>query len=433
MLFRLPHLHGMSPLHVDVVYRYDRIVAARGLCRRDRAEVARVCSGSPVERCMRNYHHSQSNCSLRQRNASRRVGLSRFSAALLVGLIVLLSSRWSSAQQPLWTDPATTTPLSVTLSQFNTELQRLAAAVLPAVVSLKVHTKQDAADLPKDHPAVPGSKPQTVTGSGFIIRPDGLVVTNDHVVEGGSRIDVQLYGGETMQADVIGHDPIGDLALLKIQTDRPLPVVPLGRSSELRVGEFVAAFGSPFGFEHTMTFGVISAIKRRFMRSGIVGGYIQTDASINTGNSGGPLVNMQGAVVGLNTATVGRGELGFAIPIDAIKLILPQLHQSGDVRRGWLGVQIRPLNGSKAREAGLGLNRGVYVLDVLNDQPAHQAGIIAGDVIIQFNGAAINTPLDLQSAVAGTPVGTTVKVQLVRKKAPQMLQLTVGEMPTDSQ
>ncbi|ETW96678.1 MAG: hypothetical protein ETSY1_25710 [Candidatus Entotheonella factor] len=280
---------------------------------------------------------------------------------------------------------------------------------------------------------MPGSQPQTATGSGFIIRSDGLVVTNDHVVEDGIRIDVQLYGGQTLEAKVVGRDPVGDLALLKLQTNQRLPVVPLGRSSALQVGEFVAAFGSPFGFEHIMTFGVVSAIKRRFMRSGIVGGYIQTDASINTGNSGGPLVNMHGAVVGLNTATVGRGELGFAIPIDAVKAVLPQLHQSGDVRRGWLGVQIRPLDGDNARDAGLGRNGGVYVLDVLNDQPAHRAGIIAGDVITQFNGSAIQTPLDLQSAVASTPVGTIVKIQLMRKKAQQVVQLTVGEMPAESQ
>ncbi len=302
---------------------------------------------------------------------------------------------------------------------------------VPAVVSLKVHLIRAA--LPDDHPNVPGSQPQTATGSGFIIRSDGLVVTNDHVVEDGIRIDVQLYGGQTLEAKVVGRDPVGDLALLKLQTNQRLPVVPLGRSSALQVGEFVAAFGSPFGFEHIMTVGVVSAIKRRSMLSGFVGGYIQTDASINTGNSGGPLVNMHGAVVGLNTATVGRGELGFAIPIDAVKAVLPQLHQSGDVRRGWLGVQIRPLDGDNARDAGLGRNGGVYVLDVLNDQPAHRAGIIAGDVITQFNGSAIQTPLDLQSAVASTPVGTIVKIQLMRKKAQQVVQLTVGEMPAESQ
>ncbi len=156
---------------------------------------------------------------------------------VLFSLIILLSSRWSTAQQPLWTEPAKTAPVSATLSQFNSELKRLAATVLPAVVSLKVHAKREAADLPNDHPAVPGSDSQTVTGSGFIIRSDGLMVTNDHVVEDGLRIDVQLYGGEVMKAEVIGRDPIGDLALLKIQTDRALPVAPLGRSFR---GVFVA-------------------------------------------------------------------------------------------------------------------------------------------------------------------------------------------------
>jgi len=352
---------------------------------------------------------------------------------LLAGLLILMNSRWSTAEQPLWTSSSRAALASSPLLQFNRELQQLAASVLPAVVSLKVYTKREAGAPPENHPNVPDSPLQIATGSGFIIRADGLVVTNDHVVEDVIRIEVQLYGDKILEAKVIGRDPIGDLALLKIQGNQSLPVVPLGRSSELQVGQLVAAFGSPFGFEHTMTFGVVSAIKRRFMRSGIVGGYIQTDASINTGNSGGPLVDMQGAVVGLNTATVGRGELGFAIPIDAIKAVLPQLYQSGDVHRGWLGVQIRPLDGENTYETGAGQNRGVYVLDVLNDQPAHRAGILAGDVITQFNGAVIQTPLDLQSAVAGTPVGTTVQVQLLRKKARQIVKLTVGEMPAESQ
>ncbi len=370
-----------------------------------------------VERRMWKSHVFQSNSA--SLSFWRQAGLGRFAVLFTAVFTILLSSPWSAAQPSLWTEVTRAAPVSPTLVQFNRELQQLAASVLPAVVSLKVHTKREASDLPDDHPNVPGAQSQTATGSGFIIRADGLVVTNDHVVEDGIRIEVQLYGGETLEAEVVGRDPVGDLALLKINTQKSLPVVPLGRSSALQVGEFVAAFGSPFGFEHTMTFGVVSAIKRRFMRSGIVGGYIQTDASINTGNSGGPLVNMHGAVVGLNTATVRRGELGFSIPIDAIKSVLPQLYQSGDVRRGWLGVQIRSLDSDNARAAGLGRNRGVYVLDVLNDQPAHRAGIIAGDVITQFNGAAIHTPLDLQSAVAGTPVGATVQIQLLRKKAQQ--------------
>jgi S1-C subfamily serine protease len=368
------------------------------------------------------------------RAPSRQPGFGRIAMMLLAGLLLLMNSRWSTAQEPLWTPSSKAPRTSSLLLQFNRELQQLAASVLPAVVSLKVHAKREAGTTPPEHqPQIPESPFQIATGSGFIIRADGVVVTNNHVVEDVVRIEVQLYEGDILEAKVIGRDPVGDLALLKIQTNTPLPVVSLGRSSELQVGELVAAFGSPFGFEHTMTFGVVSAIKRRFMRSGLVGGYIQTDASINTGNSGGPLVNMHGAVVGLNTATVGRGELGFAIPIDAIKAVLPQLYQSGGVHRGWLGVQIRPLDGANANDTGLGRNHGVYVLDVLNDQPAHRAGILAGDVITQFNGTVINTPLDLQSAVAGTPVGATVQVQVMRKKARQMVQLTVGEMPAESQ
>ena len=354
----------------------------------------------------------------------------RASILLLAVLLILMSSRWSAAQQSLWTPASRMAPAAPGLAQFNQELQQLAASVLPAVVSLRVHTKEDAAALPDRHRNRPGPHGQIATGSGFIIRPDGLVVTNDHVVEGGIRIEAQLYRGETVEADVIGRDPVGDIALLQLRSKRALPVAPLGDSSALRVGQFVAAFGSPFGFEHTMTFGVVSAMKRRFMSSGVVGGYIQTDASINTGNSGGPLVDMRGAVVGLNTATVGRGELGFAIPVDAIKAILPQLHRAGNVRRGWLGVQIRPIDIDNAHHTGLRRDSGVYVLDVLNDQPAHRAGILAGDVITRFNGAAIHTPLDLQSAVANTPVGATVKVQLLRDKARQILKLTVGQMPS---
>ena len=352
---------------------------------------------------------------------------------LVIGLIlfVLLSRvQPSLAQGKLWTEKPVSTQPSVTLQQLNQSLQGLAATLLPAVVSLKVHTKTEDAALPENHPQLPGSPNQLATGSGVIIRSDGLILTNDHVVEDSVRIDVRLYDGALTQAAVIGHDAVGDLALLRIDVDYPLPVAPMGRSSELQVGEFVVAFGSPFGFEHTMTFGVVSGIKRRFMHSGVMGGYIQTDASINTGNSGGPLVNMRGEVVGINTATIGRGELGFAIPSDAIKSILPQLYTGGNIRRGWLGVQIRPLDEPRIQTLGRPLQRGVYVHDVLPNHPAQRAGVIAGDVITRFNGSRINTPLDLQSAVATTPVGKTVQIEVLREKAFYTMELTVGEMPT---
>ena len=283
--------------------------------------------------------------------------------------------------------------------------------------------------MPKNHPPVPEDTPPFAMGSGFIIRADGFILTNYHVIENSTRIDVHFHNGERATATVVGQDPIGDLALLHIATDQPLPVLPLGSSAQLQVGEFVVAAGSQFGFEHTITFGIISAKKRHFLRSGVFGGFLQTDAAINTGNSGGPLLNMRGEVVGLNTATVGRGELGFAIPIDAVKAVLPQLYSAQKVTRGWLGVQIRPLDRTQAKTLGLDPPHGVYVHDVLNDQPAQQAGILVGDIILSFDGQTVATPFELQSLVASTPVGKTVPVQLLRKHVQQSVDLTVGTMP----
>jgi serine protease Do len=351
--------------------------------------------------------------------------------ALFFGLCILslICSPAVRATSPFWTerDPATR-PLPA-LQQLNQALIDLTQQVVAAVVSLRVTTTEHEAALPKDHPPIPDDLPSFGTGSGFIIRADGLVLTNHHVIENGSSIEAHLYNGESTMAKVLGVDPVGDLALLQLATDHPLPVVPLGSSSALKVGELVVAIGSPFGFEHTITFGIVSAKKRRLMHSGVVGGYIQTDASINTGNSGGPLVNMHGEVVGVNTATVGRGELGFAIPIDAVKAILPQLFSGGTPSRGWLGVQIRPLDLPKAQALGLDPPRGVYVHDVLNDQPAQLAGIMAGDVILRFDGRMVATPFDLQSVVAITPVGKKVKIQLYRKQGTRTVELTVGTMP----
>ncbi|GIX47499.1 MAG: hypothetical protein KatS3mg131_1710 [Candidatus Tectimicrobiota bacterium] len=344
------------------------------------------------------------------------------------GLVAGLLLGATPASPPLWhaTDAAQAPP---PLHQLNAALVSLAQQLLPAVVSLKVHLKDAKQALPPDHPAVPEAPRPFVTGSGFIIRADGLALTNYHVVEDATTIEVRLYDGRTTTATVIGRDPVGDIALLRLATEQPLPVAPLGSSAALQVGELVVAIGSPFGFDHTVTLGIVSAVARNFLRSGVVGGYIQTDASINTGNSGGPLVNMRGEVVGINTATVGRGELGFAIPIDAVKAVLPQLYTTGQVQRGWLGVQIRPLDADKARELGLAAPRGAYVHGVLEAQPAQRAGLLAGDVILRFDGQEVATPFDLQRLVAATPVGKTVQVEVWRKQARLTVSLTVGRMP----
>ena len=249
---------------------------------------------------------------------------------------------------PLWSERPATDEAIPALQQLNASLVALTQKLLPAVVSLKVYTKKDAdTALPKNHPPIPDDEMSSATGSGFIIRADGLLLTNNHVIEESTSIDVRLYDGETTTATVLGRDLLGDVALLQLATKRPLPVIPLGSSAATHVGELVVAIGSPFGFEHTITLGIVSGKKRQVLRAGsLVGGYLQTDAPLTTGNSGGPLVNMRGEVVGMNTAIVGRGQVGLAIPIDAIKEIVPQLHTAGRVTRGWL-VQIRPLDRTK--------------------------------------------------------------------------------------
>jgi len=347
----------------------------------------------------------------------------------LIGLLGIDCSLAAEPLVPLWTERSAHNPTLPALDQLNDALMTVTNRLLPAVVSIRVLSDTPGTELPKNHPALPQDTPMYGTGSGFIIRSDGLILTNHHVVENGVSIEVLLYNGDRRIAKVLGTDPLGDLALLRIEAGEPFPTAALGSSSTLRVGEFVVAMGSPFGFEHTVTFGIVSGTRRHLLRSGVVGGFIQTDASINTGNSGGPLVNMRGEVVGVNTAMVGRGELGFAIPIDAVKTILPTLYHGVVPERGWLGVQIRPLDAEKAQTLGLTASRGVYVHDVLQDQPAQRAGIQVGDVIIGFDGTTVGNPFDLQRVVSATPVGKTVQVEVYRKRAVHMVELTVGAMP----
>lgn len=332
--------------------------------------------------------------------------------------------------ETLWSERAATEKTLPALQQFNDALTQLTATLLPAVVSLKVQIKKEAETPPaKSHRRLSDDDLPVVTGSGFIIRADGLALTSYHVIEESVSIEVHLHDGETTTATVLGRDPLGDVALLQLATQRPLPVLPLGNSTAVRLGEFVVAIGSPFGFEHTITLGIISGKKRQFLRAGVLGGFLQTDAPLTVGNSGGPLVNMRGEVLGINTAIVGRGEVGLAVPIDAVKELLPQLHAAGSVLRAWLGVQLRPLNRSRAQGLGLEAPHGAYVHEVLPHQPAHQAGIAVGDVIVSFDGKAVQTPGDLQGAVAATPVGKKVRVELVRARHRRTVEVALGKMP----
>ncbi|NIW11368.1 MAG: Do family serine endopeptidase, partial [Gammaproteobacteria bacterium] len=270
-------------------------------------------------------------------------------------------------------------------------------------------------------------------GSGFIINKEGYIVTNNHVVENAREIIVTLHNEKDYKAEVIGKDKKTDLALIKIEAEEDLPVAPLGDSDKLGVGEWVLAIGNPFGLAETVTAGIVSA-KGRVIGAGPYDDFIQTDASINPGNSGGPLFNFWGEVVGINTAIIAAGQgIGFAIPINMAKEILPQLKEKGRVTRGWLGVGIQGVTSQLAESFGLEEKKGALVSQVFKDGPAEKAGIKQGDIILEFDGKEIKDFGDLSRIVASTPVGKTVTIKVFRNGKVIPLQATVAEMeePTE--
>ncbi|MDJ0853764.1 MAG: DegQ family serine endoprotease [Desulfobacterales bacterium] len=270
---------------------------------------------------------------------------------------------------------------------------------------------------------------QSGLGTGFIIDPDGHIVTNHHVVDGADSIKVVLQDERQFEATVIGRDPQTDLALIKVDSRQKLPFVPLGKSSDLSVGEWVVAIGNPFGLEHTVTAGIVSA-KGRVIGAGPYDDYIQTDASINPGNSGGPLLNMQGEVVGINTAIIASGQgIGFAIPIDMANDIVTQLKAEGEVTRGWLGVTIQDLKGDLASYYDLEEGRGVLVTQVVPGDPADKAGIRPNDIILEVDDTEVNSSRALTTKAAGLAVGERVDVTVLRNGKEKNLTLKVGRRP----
>ena len=269
---------------------------------------------------------------------------------------------------------------------------------------------------------------QSSLGSGFIISEDGYILTNDHVVDGADEIKVKLSDGREFNAEVRGLDPKLDLALIKVEAKEELPVAKLGDSETIQVGEWVMAIGNPFGLEQTVTVGIVSA-KGRVIGAGPYDDFIQTDASINPGNSGGPLFNVKGEVVGINTAIVAGGQgIGFAIPVNMAKQIIPQLRDEGHVTRGWLGVTVQALNKELAESFGLEENRGALVNEVIKDSPADKAGLERGDIILEYNGTKIDELNDLPRLVAATKVGDTVKVQIYRDGKERTVKVTIGKL-----
>jgi serine protease Do len=325
-------------------------------------------------------------------------------------------AEWASAS-PFWRDEPGQAPLPPGLGVW----VELAGTVKPAVVNVST-LQRTPRQGPEDFfrrffEGPPGAqRGRQSLGSGFIVSADGYVGTNFHVVRGASEIVVRLADHTEHQARLVGGDPKTDLALLKIDASN-LPTLPFGDSDRLKVGEPVMAIGNPFGLEQTVTTGIVSA-KERFIGAGPYDDFIQTDASINPGNSGGPLVDVRGALIGINSAIFsqsgGSVGIGFAIPVNIAKDVLPQLRERGQVIRGYLGVAVGPLPADVRRKAGLTEDRGALVAEVVSRSPAAEAGVRPGDIVTGFQGAPVRSPNELTRRVGGTPPGTDVTLNVVR-------------------
>ena len=265
-------------------------------------------------------------------------------------------------------------------------------------------------------------------GSGFVISKDGYIVTNNHVVEDVDSIRVKFDDGLELDAEIVGRDPKTDLALIRVESEKPLAALPLGDSDAIRPGDWVVAIGNPFGLEHTVTAGIVSA-KHRRIGQGNYDDFIQTDAAINPGNSGGPLINLSGEVVGINTAINPRANtIGFAVPVNMAKDILPQLQIAGRVVRGWLGVVIQQISEDLAEQFELDSTEGALVTRIDPSGPAAEAGIERGDVIVEFDGQRVAEMEALPRLVAATEVGKSVNLVVIRDGKRKKIKVEIGEL-----
>jgi len=276
---------------------------------------------------------------------------------------------------------------------------------------------------------MPRRRQQTSLGSGVIIDRSGLILTNNHVIKDADEITVRFSNKQEAKGKVVGTDAKTDLAVIRVTTKDELPVARLGNSEALRVGEWAIAIGNPFGLDHTLTVGVVSATGRSEVGIAAYENFIQTDAAINPGNSGGPLLNVRGEVIGINTAIVASGQgIGFAIPINLARKVMDDLVKKGRVTRGWLGVGIQPLTPELAKSFGVS-GEGVLVNQVMPKSPAEAAGLKAGDLILSIDGKSIKDPRELTRVIADADIGKTLELTVLREKEKRTVKVQVGEMP----
>jgi len=386
-------------------------------------------------------------------------------AALTTGAALAQTAQQTTPAAPGQAAPPPAAAPAAPMHDAPASFAPLARQLLPAVVNISTtqnlqarRDRPDAPDIPQAPPGSPfeeffrdffnrnrhGSPDQPPRprraqslGSGFIVDASGLVVTNNHVIEGADEINVILHDNTSIRAELLGTDTRTDLAVLRIKTDKPLPALQWGNSDDAQVGDWVLAIGNPFGLGGTVTAGIVSA-RGRDIRQGLYDDFIQTDAAINRGNSGGPLFNLQGQVIGINTAiyspTGGSIGIGFAIPANLARNIVTQLADTGKVRRGWLGVNIQQVTEEIAESLGLqGGGRGALVARAQEGGPAAEAGIRNGDVILRFDGQEVREMRTLPRIVADTPVGREVPVVVWRDGDEQTITVKVGELPSEQQ
>ena len=324
----------------------------------------------------------------------------------------------------------------------------LAEKSMPSVVNISATTIVETRNTPFPFQFPPGSpfedffkefeqnqgpqkRKSTALGSGFVINENGTVITNNHVIQNAEGIFVKFTDGKEYEAEIVGTDPVSDIAVLKIQSDKKFPAVKFANSEQAKVGDWVLAIGNPFGLGGTVTHGIISAINRD-INMGRYDNFIQTDASINQGNSGGPLFNMNGEVLGINTAIFsnsgGSVGIGFAIPSNFAQTVIKQLIEFGETKRGWLGVRIQVVSKEIADSLGLEEAIGALVTDVNKKSPADKAGLKPGDVIIEFNGTKVKTMRDLPRLVGQAPVGKAASLKIWRNKKEIIKSVVLGRL-----